>query len=41
VKNTTKGSTMQGNPVPQALQDIVHNGGIENMLRNEGYLASR
>ncbi len=39
VKNATRGTTLQGEPVPQALQDIVHNGGIENMLRNEGYLA--
>lgn len=41
VRNVTKGTTLKGNPVPQALQDIVAAGGIENVLRNEGYLAAR
>ena len=41
VKNVTKGTTLEGNPVPKALQDIVQAGGVENVLRNEGYLAKR
>jgi 3-isopropylmalate/(R)-2-methylmalate dehydratase small subunit len=41
VRNVTKGTTVQGNPVPKALQDIVVAGGLENVLRNEGYLAPR
>jgi 3-isopropylmalate/(R)-2-methylmalate dehydratase small subunit len=41
VRNVTKGTTAQGNPVPKALQDIVVAGGLENVLRNEGYLAPR
>src|SRR5262245_41198260 len=34
VKNVTKGTTLKGNPIPQALQDIVQAGGVENVLRN-------
>ena len=41
VKNVTKGSTVRGNPVPKPLQEIVLHGGVEAVLRNEGYLASR
>ena len=41
VKNATTGTTAQGNPIPQALQDIVSAGGVENVLRREGYLAAR
>jgi 3-isopropylmalate/(R)-2-methylmalate dehydratase small subunit len=41
VKNVTKGTTLQGNPVPKQLQDIVKAGGVENALRNEGYLAKK
>jgi 3-isopropylmalate/(R)-2-methylmalate dehydratase small subunit len=41
VRNVTKGTAVQGNPVPKALQDIVVAGGLENVLRNEGYLAPR
>ena len=41
VKNATTGATAQGNPIPQALQDIVSAGGVENVLRREGYLAAR
>ena len=41
MKNVTKGTTLEGNPVPKALQDIVQAGGLENVLRNEGYLAKR
>ena len=38
VRNVTKGSTLQGQPVPKSLQDIVAAGGVEAVLRNEGYL---
>ena len=41
VRNVTKGTTLQGSPVPEALQDIVKAGGVEAVLRNEGYLAAR
>jgi 3-isopropylmalate/(R)-2-methylmalate dehydratase small subunit len=41
VHNLTKGTTLQGQPVPKALQDIVAAGGVEAVLRKEGYLASR
>jgi 3-isopropylmalate/(R)-2-methylmalate dehydratase small subunit len=39
VKNATTGATAQGSPIPPALQDIVTAGGVENVLRSEGYLA--
>ena len=35
-----QGTTLQGNPVPQPLQDIVKAGGVEAVLRSEGYLAA-
>jgi 3-isopropylmalate/(R)-2-methylmalate dehydratase small subunit len=41
VLNATKHTTVLGQPVPKALQDIVVAGGVEAMLRAEGYLASR
>jgi 3-isopropylmalate/(R)-2-methylmalate dehydratase small subunit len=41
VLNATTGATLQGQPLPKALQDIVTAGGVEVVLRNEGYLASR
>jgi 3-isopropylmalate/(R)-2-methylmalate dehydratase small subunit len=41
VKNATKSTTLPGNPVPGPLQEIVHAGGVENVLRNEGYLGAR
>jgi len=41
VKNVTKGTTMSGDPIPKALQDIVEAGGVEAVLRNEGYLAAK
>ena len=41
VRNVTKGTSLQGTPVPEALQDIVKAGGVEAVLRNEGYLAAR
>lgn len=39
VRNVTKGNALQGNPVPKALRDIVEHGGVEAVLRSEGYLA--
>ena len=41
VRNITKGTSLQGSPVPEALQEIVKAGGVEAVLRNEGYLAAR
>ena len=41
VQNVTQGTTLEGNPIPEALQNIVHAGGVEATLRNEGYLAPR
>ena len=41
VRNVTTGATTQGSPIPPALQDIVRAGGVENVLRSEGYLAPR
>ena len=40
VKNVTKGRTITGAPIPPALQDIIIGGGVEAVLRSEGYLAS-
>ncbi len=39
VMNVTSGATSQGSPIPLALRDIVSAGGVENVLRSEGYLA--
>ena len=41
VRNVEKGTTLQGQPVPRALQDIVSAGGVEAILRHEGYLVGR
>ena len=41
VHNLTSGARVQGNPLPKPLQDIVSGGGVENVLRREGYLAPR
>ena len=41
VHNVTKGTSLQGTPVPKALREIVKAGGVEAVLRNEGYLAAR
>jgi 3-isopropylmalate/(R)-2-methylmalate dehydratase small subunit len=41
VRNVEKGTTLQGQPIPTALQDIVSAGGVEAVLRREGYLASQ
>ena len=38
---TTGLDRCKASPIPQALQDIVHAGGVENVLRSEGYLAPR
>jgi len=40
VRNVTKATSLQGQPVPKVLQDIVTAGGVEVVLRKEGYLAS-
>ena len=40
VRNITKGTDLQGDPVPAGLQEIVQAGGIEAVLRREGYLAA-
>lgn len=39
VRNATNGRELQGSPVPLQLQQIVIGGGVESVLRAEGYLA--
>ena len=41
VKNVTKGTSLQGKPIPKQLQEIVLGGGVEALLRREGYLAEK
>ncbi|HET6951028.1 MAG TPA: hypothetical protein VFI47_11670 [Acidimicrobiales bacterium] len=41
VRNVTTGATLRGNPIPPQLQRIVAAGGVEDVLRSEGYLAAR
>jgi 3-isopropylmalate/(R)-2-methylmalate dehydratase small subunit len=41
VSNSTQGRSLQGQPLPHALQEIVSAGGVEAALRAEGFLASR
>jgi 3-isopropylmalate/(R)-2-methylmalate dehydratase small subunit len=41
VRNATTGATATGSPVPKQLQDIVLGGGVEGVLRSEGYLAEK
>ena len=41
VRNVTKNVSLHGDPVPEVLQQIVIAGGVEAVLRNEGYLVSR
>lgn len=41
VCNTSKGSRLQGSPIPSQLRDVILAGGIEDVLRSEGYLAAR
>ena len=39
VRNITQDKTIEGQPLPTALQEIVAGGGVEQMLRAAGYLA--
>ena len=41
VRNITKNTELRGNPIPEALRDIVQHGGVEAVLRSEGYLAAQ
>ena len=41
VHNVTKNTTLEGSPIPKALRDIVEHGGVEAVLRSEGYLAAQ
>jgi hypothetical protein len=41
VRNVTTGATLQGNPIPPQLQRVVAAGGVEPVLRAEGYLAAK
>ena len=41
VRNLTTGAELRGEPIPPQLQRIVAAGGIEDVLRSEGYLAPR
>jgi 3-isopropylmalate/(R)-2-methylmalate dehydratase small subunit len=38
VRNPTTGATARGNPIPPQLQAIISGGGVESVLRREGYL---
>lgn len=38
IVNQTQGATMQGQPLPQTLIDIVDGGGVEPILKKEGFL---
>jgi 3-isopropylmalate/(R)-2-methylmalate dehydratase small subunit len=40
VRNVTTGATTQGDPIPVQLQQIILGGGVEGVLRSEGFLAS-
>jgi 3-isopropylmalate/(R)-2-methylmalate dehydratase small subunit len=39
VVNASKGTSLTGQPVPGALQEIIAGGGVEQMLRKEGFLS--
>lgn len=41
VKNQRTGAVITGQPLPQMLMDIIDAGGIEPLLRREGYLAAK
>ncbi len=41
VRNVTTGATARGLPIPPQLQAIIHGGGVEGVLRTQGYLAPR
>lgn len=38
VRNATTGATTEGTPIPPQLQDIITGGGVEGVLRREGFL---
>lgn len=38
VRNETRGADLRGQPLPRALTDIVDGGGVEPILRKEGFL---
>lgn len=40
VRNVTQGTSLHGSAIPEVLQKIVIAGGVEAVLRNEGYLVS-
>jgi 3-isopropylmalate/(R)-2-methylmalate dehydratase small subunit len=39
VRNTTRGTSVHGQPIPKALQDIIVAGGVDVVLRKEGFLS--
>lgn len=41
VRNATSGATLRGAPIPPQLQQLVAAGGVEDVLRAQGYLAAR
>jgi 3-isopropylmalate/(R)-2-methylmalate dehydratase small subunit len=41
IRNVTRKTSLQGQPIPKALQDIALAGGVETVLENEGYLSKR
>jgi 3-isopropylmalate/(R)-2-methylmalate dehydratase small subunit len=41
VRNATRGTNLQGAPIPKALQDITAAGGVDVVLQNEGYLSTK
>jgi 3-isopropylmalate/(R)-2-methylmalate dehydratase small subunit len=41
VRNSSTGAKLLGKPIPPQLQFIIQSGGVEDVLRSEGYLAAR
>jgi 3-isopropylmalate/(R)-2-methylmalate dehydratase small subunit len=41
VRNTSTGAEVTGNPIPPPLRSIIAAGGVEDVLRSEGYLAAK
>jgi len=41
VRNVTTGTITEGRPIPPQLQDLIAAGGVEDVLRSEGYLAEK
>ena len=41
VHNSTTGASLEGSPIPEQLQAIILGGGVEGVLRTEGYLAAK